>query len=152
MEYDYDFKKTLFERVMMTGVFVGIFITVATLFYDVIYVGQTGFPYASYISVTSLIFAVNLVFLVLGPIYYGFIKLSKYGEIVFIALLIAFTVFLLLKVKGVQRTDNAKLNDEFKSLLSGIIIIVSLGAAVILPLLFHNRKFEKSVLGNKENK
>lgn len=140
------FKKSLFERVMMTGVFVGIFITLATLFYDLLFVESTGFPLSEIINIASLIFAVNLLFLVIGPVYYGFLKLTRFGDVLFIVVFILLTIFLLLMVRGIDRTDNVKLNIEFRRLLSGIIIIAGAGASILLPFLFHNKKFEKNVL------
>lgn len=140
------FKKSLFERVMMTGVFVGIFITLATLFYDLLFVESTGFPLSEIINIASLIFAVNLLFLVIGPVYYGFLKLTRFGDVLFIVVFILLTIFLLLMVRGIDRTDNVKLNIEFRRLLSGIIIIAGAGASILLPFLFHNKKFERNVL------
>ena len=147
MEQEYfHSRKDLFERVMMTGVFVGIIITVLALFFDAIYVQSTGFPFAVYINVTSLIFAVNILFLVFGPMYYGLMKMGRFGEVIYIALIVTATIFLLVKMKDINRTNNEHLNAEFRTLLSGIAILISVGACVLIPVLFHNRKFEKGVL------
>jgi hypothetical protein len=56
------------------------------------------------------------------------------------------TVLLVLKVKGVVRTDDIQLNIEFRELLSGIIIITGIGIAILIPFLFHNKGFRKHVI------
>ena len=148
MEQEYfHSRKDPFERVMMTGVFVGLITTVLVLVYDVFFVENKGFAVNDYfINVTMLIFSINILFLALGPLYYGLQKLSRYGEIIYIVLIVAAALFLLLKMKNVDRADNDFINAKFKELLSGVVILVAIGACILLPVLYHNRKFEKNVL------
>lgn len=141
----YDLKRNSFDKVLMAGIFVGIVVTVVSLFVDATFLESTGFPYDIIINVSSLIFGVNLVFLVIGVIYYAFTRLPKYGTVFFITVFVLLTLFLLLKVKGIERTDNALLNSEFRELLSMIIILVASGA-IVLPFLINNRKFREHVI------
>ncbi|MDP4265269.1 MAG: hypothetical protein Q8941_22275 [Bacteroidota bacterium] len=143
---DQDMKNPAFDKVLMTGVFVGIIITVILLFYHVIFLQSTDFPFSTMINVSTLIFSVNLLFLVIGPVYYGFIKLSKYGNILYMIVFILLTIFLVMKTKGVDRTDDDQLNIEFRQLLSGIIIITGIGISFLLPFLFYNKSFRKNVI------
>jgi hypothetical protein len=148
MEQEYfHSRKDRFERLMMTGVFVGLITTVLVLIYDVFFVQNEGLPAVDYFfNVTMLIFGINLLFFALGPLYYGLLKLSRYGEIIYIALIVAATVFLLLKIKNADRTDDDVLNAQFRELQSGVVILVAIGACILLPVLYHNRKFEKKML------
>jgi hypothetical protein len=141
----YGIKRNPFDKVLMAGVFVGIIITVISLLYDAIFLASTGFPYTAIINVSSLIFSINLLFLAIGVIYYGFTRLPKYGNVIFISVFILITVLLLLKVRGVQRTDNEQLNIEFRQLLSVIVVIAGAGA-VMLPFLLNNKKFREHVI------
>lgn len=141
-----DFQKSIFYRSLMTSVFVGIFVTLLTMFYDLIFVETVKFPLAAIINVASLIFAVNLLFLVIGLIYYAFIISFKKGDIYFIIVFVLLTFFFLWKAQAVIRTDDYTLNIQFRQLLSGIIVIIGAIASVAIPFLFHNKKFEKYVL------
>lgn len=143
---DTDFQKPVFYRSLMTALFVGIFTTILTLIYDLFFVEMLEFPLSAIINVSSLIFSVNLLFLVIGLVYYAFITLFKQGNIFFIILFILVTAFLVWKAEGINRTDNYTVNIQFRNLLAGIIIIAGILASFAIPFLFHNKKFEKYVL------
>ncbi len=130
----------------MTSVFVGIFGTLLTMFYDLIFVEYLQFPLSAIINVASLIFAVNLAFLIIGLFYYGFITSFPKGDILYIIVFVLLTAFFTWKAEGVHRTDDAQVNMQFRHLLSGIIIIMGILAAFVIPFLFHNKKFEETVL------
>jgi len=116
------------------------------MIYDLSFKENTGFPFSVIINVSTLIFGVNIFFLAVGAIYYWCVKISRVGEIFFIALFLFLTILVLIKVRSIQRTDNAVLNIEFRQLLSGIIIIVGVGVSLVIPVLYHNKKFEEYVL------
>jgi hypothetical protein len=141
-----DFQKSIFCRSMLTALFVGIFTTLLTMIYHITFVDMLNFPLSAIINVATLIFFVNLLFLVIGFIYYGFISTFKKGDVFFIIVFILLTVFLVWKTEGVDRTDDPALNIQFRTLLSGIIIIMGISASLAIPFLFHNRKFEKYIL------
>ena len=141
-----DFQKSIFYRSLMTSVFVGIFATLLTMFYDLIFVETVKFPLSAIINVASLIFAVNLLFLVIGLIYYAFIISFKKEDIYFIIVFVLLTFFFLWKAQAVIRTDDYTLNIQFRQLLSGIIIIIGGVASFAIPYLFHDKIFEKYVL------
>lgn len=135
-----------FDKALMTGVFVGIITTVVLLFFHVIFLQSTGFPYSTIINVSTLIFSVNIFFLLVGPLYYWLNRISKYGTVIFVIIFVLITAFLVMKASGVQRTDDHQLNVEFRELLSAIIIIIGLAAAFLVPFLFHNKGFRKNVI------
>ena len=141
-----DFQKTIFDRSLMTSVFVGIIGTLLCMFYDLFFVEYLKYPLSTIINVASLIFGVNLVFLVIGFLYYGFISFSRYGERLYILVFIFITGFLIWKIQGAHRSDNDLVNLQFRYLSSGIIIILGLLASVAVPFLFHNKQFNKYVV------
>ncbi len=141
-----DFKKTIFDRSLMTCVFVGIIGTLLCMFYDLFFVEYLKYPLSTIVNVATLIFGVNLVFLVIGFLYYGFITFSRYGERIYIIVFILMTGYFIWKIQDVHRSDNDLVNLQFRYLLSGIIIILGLLASVAVPFLFHNKQFNKYVV------
>ena len=141
-----DFQKTIFDRSLLTCVFVGIVGTLLCMFYDLFFVEYLEYPLSTIINAPILIFGVNLVFLVIGFLYYGFIAFSRYGERIYIIVFILMTGFFIWKMQGTHRTDNDLVNLQFRYLSSGIIIILGLLASVAVPFLFHNKKFNKYVV------
>ncbi len=146
MDYSYDFPKSRFYQSMMTGFFVGFFATVICLAYNIIYRGSTGFPLSSFINVSSIIFLVNILFPVIGIVYYGFITAFKKADIVFVILFLLLTGFFAWRTELVRRTADHLLNAEFRNLLLGIVLIIGISAAVFIPLLYHSKKFKETIL------
>ena len=146
MEYGYDFPKSKFYRAMMTGFFVGFIATFVCLAYNVVYRDTTGFPLSAFINVSSIIFLVNILFPVIGIIYYSFITSFKRADIPFIILFLFLTAFFVWRTELVRRTNDHLLNAEFKNLLLGIVIILGISASLFVPLLYHSKKFSDTVL------
>ena len=142
---DYDFPKSTFYRAMMTGFFVGFVATVVCLTFNIIYRDSTGFPLNSFINVSTIIFLVNLLFPAIGIIYYGLITALKKADPVFLVLCVLLFAFCIWKAETVHRTSDPHLNSEFKILLLGIVIILGI-ATFLIPLLYHSKKFEETVL------
>src|SRR5215831_16571434 len=146
MEYGYDFRKPTFYRALMTGFSVGFMATVICLLYNIIYRHSTGYPLNFFINVSTIIFLVNILFPVIGVIYYAFISSFKKADIVFTILFILITVLLIWRTEMTRRTNDHVLNAEFRNLLLGIVIILGISASVFIPLLYHSKKFEDAVL------
>jgi len=94
---------SMFFRTMMTGLFVGIVDTVICLAYNIFYRDITGFVPSVFINVSSLIFAINLVLLIVGIIYYAFKKMFRKGDTVFGIFFILLTLFLTWKTELIHR-------------------------------------------------
>jgi len=133
-----------FSKGLLTGVFAGFAATVICLIYNAWYRGSSGFQLSGIINVSSLIFAINTVFLFIGVLY-GFINTLKKGDILFVILFLLIIVFCIWKTEGVQRTDNQQLNTEFRQLLLGVVLITGI-AVLSIPVLFHSKKFEEHVI------
>src|SRR5256885_9243432 len=142
---NYDFRKSVFCRAMMTGEFVGFVSTIIALVYNIFYRDETGYLPADIINVSSLIFAMNLIFWVIGIIYYFFLVSFKKGDLIYLILFAIAILYFLIKTFSVHRSSDHLVNNEFKGLLIGILIIMGIGT-LIIPLLFHNKKFEEYVL------
>lgn len=143
---DYDFPKSVFYRAFMTAVFVGIVATLITMLYDLIFVQALGFPLSAIINVSSLIFGVNIIFLIVGILYYLFIASFKKGDLLFITLFVLITIFFAWRSEQAHRSNDTAINHQFRNLLTGIIVIMGAMAAFLVPYLYHNKKFEDSVL------
>jgi hypothetical protein len=143
MDYKY---LSPFSKAILTGVFVGFVLSIVCLIYNLIYRGSTGFTPSIIINVSSLIFAVNLLFLVIGFIYYGFLKTFKKGDLIYIIVFVLLTIFFIWQAEGSHRSANNEITTQFRGLLAGIILILGIGASFLIPFLFRNKSFEENVL------
>ena len=141
-----DFEKTMFYRSFMTCVFAGLIGTVLCMVYDLTFVQVMRFPLSAIINVSTLIFAINIIFLIIGALYYWSVKFIRRGEIIFSILFLLITALLIWRLQAFERTDNAIINVQFRWLSSGIVVILGLLASVAVPLLYHNKKFDEYVL------
>jgi hypothetical protein len=138
-------RNSIFFKAMMTGLFVGIIDTLICLVYNIAYRNVTGYLPSSLINVSSLIFAINLLLLVIGIVYYLFLRTSKKGDILFEVVAIALTVFLIWKTAGLTRFGDPRLDSEFRGLLGGIVLILGV-STVCIPFLFRSRRFVDAVI------
>ena len=141
----YDFPKPTFSQTLVTGVFVGYIATIFCLVYNIIFRDRTGFPLSDFINVSTIIFLVNLIFPVIGILYYAIITTFKKADLIFDILCVVVLVFCIWKTETVHRTADVYLNGEFKTLLLGIVIILGIGLFLI-PVLYHSKKFKEVVL------
>lgn len=141
-----DFEKPVFYRSFMTCVFAGLAGTVLSMIYNLFFAEVLNFPLSSIVNVSTLIFAVNITFVVIGFLFYGFISSFRRGETVYMAVFLLLTAISIWKIQGVHRTNNDAINIQFRYLSSGIVIILGLLASVGVPFLFHNKQFDKYVL------
>lgn len=142
---NYEFHQSPLSKAILTSVFIGFFATLVCLIYNIIFRERTGYQPADFINVSSLIFAVNLVFLVIGLLYFVFHSFFKKGDIVFEILFGLLIIFCAWRAGHASMENNPVLTSEFRTLLIGVIIIIGIGIELV-PLLFHNKKFEDAVL------
>jgi hypothetical protein len=135
-----------FYKALMSGVFAGFLVTIVCLCYNLIYRGSTDFIPADIINVSSLIFGVNALFVLAGVAYSFFLKTSRKGDLIHMIVFVLLTLFCVWRVQFAVRSGDPETNAEFRSLLTAIILIVGIGASFAIPLLFHNKTFEKEVL------
>jgi len=141
---DYEFHQSPFSRAVLTSVFIGFFTTLMCLVYNIIFRESTGYQPADYINVSSLIFAVNLIFFVIGLLYFFLIRSFKKGDAVFEILFGLVVIFCAWRAAHAHM-QNPTLTSEFRTLMIGVIVIMGIGIALV-PILFHNKKFEDAVL------
>lgn len=142
---DYDFPKSRFYQAMMTGLFVGFVSTLICLIYNIIFRSSTKFDLSDIINVSSLIFTINLAFVIVGIIYYVLLQSFKKADIIFIVLFVLLTLFLVWQTELVHRSDDPLLNTEFRNLLLGIVLILGV-SSICVPILFRSSKFREAVL------
>jgi hypothetical protein len=138
--------QTRFSGALLTSVFASLVATLLCMAYYLGFKEVTGFPFSAIINVSSLIFVINILFVIIGLIYSFFIRFSRKGEIQFIVLFALVTVALAFGALHVHRSDNPLFNREFHELLAGLVIIIGVSSFVLIPFLFHNRKFNDTVL------
>jgi hypothetical protein len=138
-------QESVFFKAMMTGLFVGIIDTLICLSYNIGYRGFTDYQPSMIINVSSLIFASNLLLLVIGIVYYGFVRLFGKGDFIFTIVFLLLTAFFIWKAETGHRFPDAKENNGWRGLLGGIILVLGLSASS-LPFLVRNKKFEEWLL------
>ena len=141
---NYEFHQSPLSKAILTSVFVGFFATLVCLIYNIIFRESTGYQPADYINVSSLIFAINLIFLIAGLLYFFFLRSFRKGDMIFEILFGLLTIFFAWRASHAHLL-NPKLSSEFRTLLMGVIVIMGIGIELV-PLLFHNKKFEDAVL------
>ena len=142
---NYEFHQSPFSKAVLTSVFVGFFTTLVCLIYNIIFRESTRYLPADFINVSSLIFAVNLIFLVVGLLYFAFIRYFKRGDIIFEIVFGLLIIFCAWRADYAHMGNSPVLTSEFRTLLIGTIIIMGIGIELV-PLLFHNKRFVDAVL------
>ena len=146
---DMDYTSSLpFVKAFMTGLAVGIADTILCLIFNLLWrkEGTVGFFSSDFIRVSSIIFGTNILFIVIGVLYFGFLQARMTGEVLFSLIFAALTVIGVITALHVHRTDDPEQNARFHVLLAGMIVICGLSAAVGMPVLYHNRKFGQHIL------
>lgn len=136
---------TPFTKALLTGLFVGMVATLLCFGYDIAFRETITFSPSILINVSSMIFAINLLFLVFGIVFYGFLKL-KHGEMFYIIISLILTAVLALMADTSHRSDDSLINTHFHQLLVPIVIIIGMSAAIGIPILWHSKKFEEHVV------
>ncbi len=103
------------------------------LAYNIGYRDFTGYTPSALINVSSLIFGVNLVLLLIGMLYFVFIRLFGKRDIVFITVFVLLTLFLIWKANTGHRFEDYALNQEWKGLILGVVAILGVSASVLRP-------------------
>jgi hypothetical protein len=135
-----------FVKVLMTALAIGITDTIICLLYNLFYRGGSGGFFSSdIINVSSIIFGVNLLFLVFGVLYFGLLQVGKSGQMVFSVLLLVLTIIGVWAGVHIHRSPDPAMNSRFHGLLAGVILIVGLSAAG-MPLLYNSKWFGQHVL------
>ena len=143
---NYEFEQSPFSRAVLTSVFVGFVATIVCLVYNIIFRESTGYQPADFINVSSLIFAVNIIFFLIGMLFFVFHKNGKKGDLFFGVLFGVLTLLCIWGASSVTMMNNRVLSHEFRTLLIGVIAIMGIGAAFFVPYLFNHKKFTDAVI------
>lgn len=132
---NYDYPQTRLSKDLLTGVFAGILATLANLAYDYFYRDFAKFYPSEIINVSSIIFGTMLLFTIAGIIYYLLTKFIKRGDIVYIVIFCALSVFCFIGSMHVNRSADPNITEEFRGLLLGTVAISGLMVAFLIPYL-----------------
>lgn len=144
--YGYDYPKPPLTKALLTGLFVGIIDTIVCLIFNIIYRDSTGFAPQDFINVSSLIFAINLLFLILGAVYFIFGRLFKKADVIFMVVFALLTIFCIWQTEIGHRFGNSPMTSQFHGLMLGILIFSGIAAVFFIPYLYHSEKFEREVI------
>jgi hypothetical protein len=136
----------LFFRAFMTAVFAGLAATVSAVLFDMVGAQVFYFPLSFVNNVSTLIFSVNILFPILGVLYYACLKLTQKGDLIFCAICLGLTGFYAVKAWSMKTATDPVLNAGIRDLFTGITLILGLYAAIAIPLFFHSKKFEETVV------
>jgi hypothetical protein len=133
---NYDYKQTDFSKALLSGLFAGIIATLANLGYDFFYREITGFQLSQIINVPSIIMGSTLLLTVAGMGFYCFKHYIRNGGLFYKFIFILLTLFCGYLSMHVQRSADPIITNEFKWLLTGIVIILGSLAVFFIPYLF----------------
>jgi hypothetical protein len=135
----------VFFKAMMTGLFIGIIDTVICLAYNIGFRDATGYIPSTIINVSSLIFAVNILFCVIGIVFYFFHRYLRGGDVVYFVLFLVLTIWMAAKTFAAVRFGDARLDSGWHGLMGGIVLILGL-SSLLMPLAFRSNKFQDAVI------
>jgi hypothetical protein len=136
---------TSLSKSLMTGLFGGLVSTIICLFYNIIFRFSTNYPLSDIVNVSTIIFVINLIFLVIGLFYFFTSKISASGKTIYLAAMILLIIIVLWLIAGSQRSENPRYAHDFKGLMSGIVIVMSINA-LLIPVLINKKWFEEFFL------
>src|ERR1700759_4517243 len=116
-----DERFNLFTTTMLTGLFIGFVDTVIILAYNIGYRDFTGYAPSALVNVSSIIFAVNLLLLLTGMIYFLFTQVFHSKDYIYVLAALLFTGFLAWQTEIGHRFTDPVVNAESKGLLLGIV-------------------------------
>ena len=137
---------TPFSRAILTGLFLGIASTLLCFAYTVGYDMLGNSSYTFLASVSFLIFACTLSVFCASFFFFYLKKLLPRGELIYIVGFILLTVFALWRVDLTRHVALPWLNGQTRGLLTGIILIVGVAAFVGIPVLYHNKNFQRNFI------
>lgn len=143
---NYNYEQSFFSRTILTSVLVGFAATILCLGYNIFYRDSTGYQPSDFINVSSLIFAVNLIFFLIGLLYFFFLRTLKKPDLIFTVLFVLLTVFCMWRASQATMENNTLLSSEFRTLLMGIIAIMGIGASFFVPYLFRHKNLTDHIL------
>jgi len=137
--------QSTFFKAIMTGLFIGIIDTIICLAYNIGFRSETGYLPSTIINVSSLIFAVCLLFTIVGIVFFLFHRFIRGGDVLYSLVFLALTIWLAIKAFSSARFADAHVNSGWHGLAGGIVLICGI-SAITLPLFFRNNKFQDAVI------
>jgi|SRR6476469_1850865 len=133
MYKEFEFEPQLLSRCVLAALFTGIIATLADEAYNLFYRLVTGFVPSEIINVSSLLFGTLLFFMVSGIIYYFLSLFIKKSATVFAVLFLLITALGFLFALQTHRSVDPHVTTQFRGLFIGIVMIMGLSAAFLIP-------------------
>lgn len=136
-----------FTKSLMTGLAIGVFDTILCLLFNLFdrYDATSGFFSSDFVSVSSIIFGINIIFVVFGVIFYFVQTGGRVAELLFSLVFAVLTVIGVIAAMNVHPWPDPLQNSRFHGLLTGMVIIVGV-SALLLPFIYHSKWFKQYVL------
>ncbi|MEO6233455.1 MAG: hypothetical protein ABJB11_11800 [Ferruginibacter sp.] len=132
-------------RYTLVGLFSGIIALMLNFLFDIIFRTITGFSYFQVVNVSTIIFGSVLPVTIGGVLLYFFEKV-KGGMFLYIICFSAITAALIYLEAGSHMFQKALLQTEFHELFGGLILILGVFTAWIVPFLSRNSKLTAQVI------
>lgn len=132
-------------RYTLIGLFAGIVALMVNFLFDIIFRTITGFSYFDVVNVSTIIFGSVLPVTIGGVLLYFFEKL-KGGMFIYIICFAALTAVLIYLEAGSHMFQQAVLQTQFHELFGGLILILGIFTAFIVPFLSRNNRLTAQVI------
>jgi len=136
---------SVFFKAMMTGLFIGVVDTVVCLAYNIGFRDATGYIPSTIINVSSLIFAIVILFCVIGIVFYFFHRYVRGGDAVYFVVFLGLTIWLAVKAFAAVRFGEPRLDSGWHGLAGGIVLILGV-SSLLVPIAFRSEKFQDAVI------
>ncbi|MEO6671281.1 MAG: hypothetical protein ABIN36_17495 [Ferruginibacter sp.] len=137
---NHDYMPTEFSKSLLAGLFAGIGAACTNLIYNFLFRAYSGLPFSQIINISTIIFASLILMTVSGLLFNVFHHYIKKGTFVFRIFFTLLTIIAIAFSLSVKRSDDNILNNQFRELLIGILIIFGIFGTFIIPLLFKSNK------------
>lgn len=133
MYKEFEFEPQLLSKCVLAALFAGILATLADEAYNLFYRLITGFVPSEIINVSSLLFGTLLFFMVAGIIWYFLSLFIKRSAVIFAVLFLVITSIGFMVAMQTHRSVDPRVTSQFRGLFTGIVLIMGLMAAFLIP-------------------
>jgi len=126
-----EFKKPFVSKAVLAGLFTGYIVTVADLFYNVIYRESVGYSRDLLVNVSSIIFGTMILSLALGFLFYFLARSFNSGRLLFTAIIFLGTLIVVGATLHFHWQDGIPKGSD--GLLCGLEMITGFATAFLVP-------------------
>jgi hypothetical protein len=132
-------------RAVMTSVFLGFVCTFLSLLYNLFYrLGGIDFS-NDLINVAYIIFGEMFLFFLIGFVYLGLRLITAKGDLLFILLFVALTIYFLFAISAGEFAARPAENLRFRGMLHGLTILIGI-TTLFIPFCYRSAAFQRNVV------